>query len=55
MALQVNEMLAKHGLNACVITYVKDEGSNISTMTIVLTFVVPCEMLGMATPFANMP
>jgi hypothetical protein len=46
MALQVNEMLAKHGLNACVTTYVKDEGSNISTMTIVLTFVVPWKCWG---------
>ncbi len=54
VALQVNEMLAKHGFNAWVITYVKDEGSNISTMTIVLTFVVSCEMLGMATPFVGL-
>jgi hypothetical protein len=38
MALQVNEMLAKHGLNAWVIAYVKDKGSNISTTTIILTF-----------------
>ncbi len=54
MALQVNEMLAKHGFNAWVITYVKDERSNISTMTIVLTFIVSCEMLGMATPFVGL-
>jgi hypothetical protein len=26
MALQINEVGAKHGLNAWIITYVKDEG-----------------------------
>jgi hypothetical protein len=32
MALQVNEILVKHGFNAWVIAYVKDEGNNLSTM-----------------------
>jgi hypothetical protein len=40
MVLQVNEVLAKHGLNVRVIAYVKDEGGNLSTMTTTLTFVV---------------
>jgi len=44
MALQVNDVLAKHGLNACVLAYVKNEGSNLSTMTFVLTSVVFCEV-----------
>jgi len=44
MALQVNDVLAKHGLNACVLAYVKDERSNLSTMTFVLTSVVFCEV-----------
>jgi hypothetical protein len=34
MALQVNELLTKHGLNFQVIIYVKDEGDRFSTMTI---------------------
>lgn len=34
MALQVNELLTKHGLNFQVIVFVKDEGDHFSTMTI---------------------
>ncbi len=40
MAIQVNEVLAAYGLNVNILTYVKDEGSNLSTMISVLTFVV---------------
>lgn len=43
MALQVNEILAKHRFNAWFIAYVKDERSNLSTMTQALTFIVPCK------------
>ncbi len=53
MDLQVNEVLTKHGFNAQVITYVKDEGGNLSTMTTTLTSVVSCEVLGLATPFVG--
>jgi hypothetical protein len=53
MVLQVNEVLAKHGLNVRVIAYVKDERGNLSTMTITLTFVVSCEVLGLTTPFVR--
>jgi hypothetical protein len=49
--LWVHEMLVKHGLNAQVITYVKGEASNLSTMTTILTSIISCEMLKMATPF----
>ncbi len=49
MALQVNEVFAKHGFNAWVIEYIKDEGGNLSTMTIALTYVVSCEVLGLTT------
>jgi hypothetical protein len=35
-------MLTKHGLITQVITYVKDKGDNLLTMTIVLTYVVLC-------------
>jgi hypothetical protein len=53
MALQVNEVFAKHGLNAWVIAYVKNEGGNLSTMTIALTSIVSCEVLGLTTPFVG--
>jgi hypothetical protein len=32
MVFQVNDLLSKHGLNVCIIAYVKNEGDNISTM-----------------------
>jgi hypothetical protein len=47
MALQVNDVLAKHGLDAHVLAYVKNEGSNLSIMTFALSSVVSCEMLGL--------
>jgi hypothetical protein len=51
MALQVNNIIAKHGLNTHVLGYVKDEGSNLSTMIYALTYVVPCEVLELPTFF----
>jgi hypothetical protein len=42
MALQVNDVLAKHGFITQVIAFVKDEGGNLSTMTIALAFMVSC-------------
>jgi hypothetical protein len=47
MVLQVNEVLAKHGLNAWVIACVKNKGGNLSSMTQALTSVVSCEGLGL--------
>jgi hypothetical protein len=44
-------MLVKLGLNAQVIAYVKGEMSNLSTMTTILTSIISCEVLKMATPF----
>jgi hypothetical protein len=52
MVLQVNEVLAKHGLNAWVIAYVKGERGNLSTITQALTSVVSCEGFG-AQPFVE--
>jgi len=46
MALQLIEVLAKHGFNVGVIVYVKDEGGNFSTMINTLVFVVSCEVFG---------
>jgi len=45
MALQVNEVLTKHGLNVQVIAYVKDKGGDLSTMTQALISIVFCERL----------
>jgi hypothetical protein len=53
MAIQVNDVLAKHGLNTHVLAYVKDEGNNLATMTSTLTFVVFCEVFGLSTPFVS--
>jgi hypothetical protein len=49
----VNDLLAKHGINVHVITYVKDEGGDFSTMISILTFVVFREVLGLSTPFVG--
>jgi hypothetical protein len=51
MAIKMNDVLTKHGLNTHVFAYVKDDGSNLATMTFALTFVVSCEVLGLSTPF----
>jgi hypothetical protein len=53
MALQVHDVLAKHGLITQVIAYVKNKGSNLSTMTIALTSVILCQALGLTTPFVG--
>ncbi len=48
MALQVIEVLAKHGFNVGVIVNVKDP---LSTMINTLVFVVSCEVLRLIIPF----
>jgi hypothetical protein len=53
MVLEVNEVLAKHEFNVQLISYVKDERGNLSTMTQVLTSIVSCEKLGLAHPFVG--
>jgi hypothetical protein len=53
MAIQVNDVLTKHGLNTHVFSYVKNERKNLATTTFVLTFVVSCEVLGLSTPFVG--
>ncbi len=42
---QVKVFLVKFNLTNKVITYVKDEGANLNSLTIALTFVVSCEPL----------
>jgi len=44
MALQVNEIFVKHGLNVHVITSIKDETNNLSTMTTISILGVSCEV-----------
>ncbi len=51
--VNLNEIFAKLELNVQVITYVKDEGGNISTMTQVLIYIISCEGLGLAQPFVG--
>ncbi len=51
--MQVNDVLVNHGLNIHVLPYIKDEGSNLVTMTSTLTFVVSCEVLGLLASFVG--
>jgi hypothetical protein len=53
MAMHVNNVLAKHGLNIVVFAYVKDERNNLATMTSTGTFIVCCEILGLLVPFVG--
>jgi hypothetical protein len=48
----MTNLLAKHGFNAYVLAYIKDERSNLFTMTFALTSIMSCEVLGLSTPFA---
>jgi hypothetical protein len=51
MAIQMNNVFAKHGLN--ILAYVKDQRNNLATMTFALTLVVSCEVLGLSTFFVG--
>jgi hypothetical protein len=51
MALQINEVFAKHQVIFWVIIYVKYEGGNISTMNTTLNYFVSCEVLGSVVLF----
>ncbi len=41
------QLLNAYGLRNKIIEYVKDEGSNLNTLTNALTFVIKCETLGL--------
>jgi hypothetical protein len=45
------ELLDAYGLKNKIITYVKDEGSNLNTLTTTLKSVVKCETLGLEESF----
>ncbi len=46
----MNDGLAKHELNACVLAYVKNERSSLLTMTSTLTSLVYCEIFKFLAP-----
>jgi hypothetical protein len=47
----LTKLLDQYGLRNKIIAYVKDEGSNLNTMTIILKFVVKCEVFGLNESF----
>jgi hypothetical protein len=44
-------MLKKFRLTSKILCYVKDEGTNLGTMTITLKLVISCEALNLLAPF----
>jgi hypothetical protein len=40
LALQMNDLLVKHGFNIHVLVYVKDQANNLSIMTFTFTLIV---------------
>ncbi len=53
MVAQVTMLLNSFGLLNKVIMYVKNEGSNLATLTFALTFVVSCSPLQLPRPFVG--
>jgi hypothetical protein len=51
MAMQVKELLSSYNLLDKLITYVKDEGGNLSTLVRAFTFVVSCGPLAFVIPW----
>jgi hypothetical protein len=51
LARNLIELLDAYGLKNKIITYVKDESSNINTLTHVLKFVIECETLDLKKNF----
>jgi hypothetical protein len=51
LARQLKTMLKKFGLTSKVLCYVKDKGTNLANMTIILNFVISCEALNLLVPF----
>jgi hypothetical protein len=50
---QLKTLLEKFGLTSKVLCYVKDEGTNLETMTITLKSTISCEVLNLLTPFVG--
>jgi hypothetical protein len=53
LAKDLTKLFGKYDLRKKVITYVKDEGSNLNIMTIDLKFVVSCDILGLVESFQS--
>jgi hypothetical protein len=51
LAINLIELLVTYVLRNKIIAYVKDEGSNLNTLTNVLNFVVKCETLSLEESF----
>jgi hypothetical protein len=51
LAKKLIDLLEKYNLKKKIAEYVKDEGSNLNTMTIVLKSVVSCEVLDLEENF----
>jgi hypothetical protein len=51
LARNLIDLLDAYGLRNKIITYVKDEGSNLNTLSSALKFVVKCETLGLEESF----
>ncbi len=47
IAKDLIELLGKYNLREKIVSYVKDEGSNLNTMTITLKSIVNCNILGL--------
>ncbi len=47
LAKNLTKLLDKYDLKEKIISYVKDEGSNLNTMTITLKFIISCDILGL--------
>jgi hypothetical protein len=50
MVAQVNDLLSSYNFLNKLITYVKDEGGNMSTFTQVLILIISCGFLGLGIP-----
>ncbi len=47
------ELFGQYGLRKKKLTYVKDEGSNLIVITVVLKSIIKCEVLGLNESFQN--
>ncbi len=51
LAKNLTKLLDNYALRRKIITYVKDEGSNLNTMTTSLKSIISCDMLGLEESF----
>jgi hypothetical protein len=51
LARNLTELLDQYALRKNIIAFVKDESSNLTTMTNVFNFIVWCEILGLEKHF----